>query len=174
VVQAAAKTANWEPRAAPRANGAGRGIACVNYEGGNGYAAVVAEVEVNRDTGEVRPKRFVVAIDAGAVSNPDGLRNQTEGGILQGMSRTLVEEVTWDSKRITSTDWVTYPALYLDYPVPEVETVIVEPPDAPATGAGETAITVVAPAIANAVFDATGVRLRQVPFVPARVKAALA
>jgi CO/xanthine dehydrogenase Mo-binding subunit len=168
VLQAAAKAANWGAR------GKGRGVACVNYEGGNGYAAVVADVDVNRETGEIRPRRFVVAIDCGAVSNPDGLRNQTEGGILQGMSRALVEEVKWDWRHITSTDWVSYPALYVDYEMPEVEVVIVEPPEAPATGAGETAITIVAPALANAVFDATGARLRQVPLTRERVKAALA
>jgi CO/xanthine dehydrogenase Mo-binding subunit len=171
VLQAAAKAANWGRRGTGR--GIGRGVACVNYEGGNGYAAIVADVEVNRETGEIRPRRFVVAIDCGAVSNPDGLRNQTEGGILQGMSRALIEEVKWDSRHIVSTDWVSYPALYLDYETPEIETVIVEPPDAPATGAGETAITIVAPAIANAVFDATGARLRQVPLTRERVKAAL-
>jgi nicotinate dehydrogenase subunit B len=153
--------------------GTGRGVACVNYEGGNGYAAIVADVEVNTQTGEIHPKRFVVAIDAGAVSNPDGLRNQAEGGVLQGMSRALIEEVKWDSSHITSTDWVSYPVLYLGYEMPEVEVIIVEPPEAPATGAGETAITIAAPAIANAVFNATGARLRQVPFTPDRVKAAL-
>ena len=173
VVRAAAKAGNWETRSSIRGNGSGRGFACVNYEGGNGYAAIVADVEVNRETCEVRPRRFVVAIDCGAVSNPDGLRNQTEGGVLQGMSRALVEEVTWDERRITSVDWATYRSLYMDYAMPDVNTVIVEPADAPATGAGETSITVVAPAVANAVFDATGVRLREVPFTPARVKAAL-
>lgn len=166
VLQAAVKASG------PR-QGAGRGVACVNYEGGNGYAAIVTDVDVNTKTGEIRPKRFVVAIDAGAVSNPDGLRNQTEGGVLQGMSRALIEEVKWDSRHITSTDWVSYPVLYLGYEMPEVEVVIVEPPEAPATGAGETAITIVAPAIANAVFNATGARLRQVPFTPDRVKTAL-
>ncbi|HVV44776.1 MAG TPA: molybdopterin cofactor-binding domain-containing protein [Bryobacteraceae bacterium] len=170
VLQSAAKAANWQTRPAGQGKGTGRGVACVNYEGGNGYAAMVADVEVNRQTGEIRPKRFVVAIDAGAVSNPDGLRNQAEGGVLQGMSRALVEEVKWDSRHITSTDWVSYPVLYLGYEMPEVEVVIVEPPEAPATGAGETAITIAAPAIANAVFDATGARLRQVPFTPERLK----
>jgi len=174
VLKAAAKAANWGAPSSARANGTGRGVACVNYEGGNGYAAMIADVEVNRETGEIRPQRFVVAIDCGAVSNPDGLRNQTEGGVLQGMSRALIEEVKWDSRHITSTDWVSYPALYLDYEMPEVEVVIVEPPDAPATGAGETAITIVGPAIANAVFDATGARLRQVPLTRERVRAALA
>jgi nicotinate dehydrogenase subunit B len=167
VLQAAVKAAG------PK-QGTGRGVACVNYEGGNGYAAIIADVDVNAQSGEIRPKRFVVAIDAGAVSNPDGLRNQAEGGVLQGMSRALVEEVKWDSRHITSTDWVSYPVLYLGYEMPEVEVVIVEPPEAPATGAGETAITIAAPAIANAVFNATGARLRQVPFTPERVKAALA
>jgi CO/xanthine dehydrogenase Mo-binding subunit len=174
VLQAAAKAANWRPPSSARASGTGRGVACVNYEGGNGYAAMIADIELNRDTGEIRPRRFVVAIDCGAVSNPDGLRNQTEGGVLQGMSRALIEEVKWDSRHITSTDWVSYPALYLDYEMPEVEVVIVEPPEAPATGAGETAITIVGPAIANAVFDATGARLRQVPLTRERVRAALA
>src|SRR6201999_1295989 len=120
-------------------------FACVNYEGDNGYAAIVADLDVNRATGELRPRRFVIAIDCGPVSNPDGLRNQTEGGVLQGMSRCLVEEITWDRQHITSFDWATYPSLRLDYEMPEVEVVIVEPKNAAATGAGETAITVVAP-----------------------------
>ena len=89
------------------------------------------------------------------------------------MSRALVEEVTWDNKRVTSVDWETYNSLYLDYEMPAVETVFVGPPDVPATGAGETAITVIPAAIGNAIFDATGVRLREVPFTPQRVKAAL-
>jgi nicotinate dehydrogenase subunit B len=112
-------------------------------------------------------------LDCGPISNPDGLRNQIEGGILQGMSRALVEEVTWDNRRVTSVDWETYNSLYLDYEMPAVETVFVMPPDVPATGAGETAITVIPAAIGNAIFDATGVRLREVPFTPQRVKAAL-
>jgi CO/xanthine dehydrogenase Mo-binding subunit len=112
-------------------------------------------------------------MDCGPVSNPDGLRNQTEGGILQGMSRALVEEVTWDKKRITSVDWETYDSLHLDYEMPKVETVFVTPDGVPATGAGETAITVTPAAIGNAIFDATGARLRDLPFTPTRVKAAL-
>jgi CO/xanthine dehydrogenase Mo-binding subunit len=89
------------------------------------------------------------------------------------MSRALIEEVKWDSSHITSTDWVSYPVLFLGYEMPEVEVVIIEPPEAPATGAGETAITIAAPAIANAVFNATGARLRQIPFTPDRLKALL-
>jgi nicotinate dehydrogenase subunit B len=179
VLEAAAKASKWETRASPihrpQRTGAadGRGIACVAYEGGNGYAALVAEVTVNLETGLVQPTRFVVALDCGPISNPDGLRNQIEGGILQGTSRALVEEVTWDSKRITSIDWETYHSLHLDYEIPPIESVFVTPPDVSATGAGETAITVTPAAIGNAIFDATGVRVRDLPFTPERVKAAL-
>src|ERR1700683_2984742 len=120
-----------------------------------------------------RLRRFVIALDCGPISNPDGLRNQTEGGILQGMSRALVEEVTWDTRRVTSVDWETYKSLHLDYEMPSVETVFVTPAKVPATGAGETAITVTPAAIGNALFDATGGRLRTLPFTPERVKAAL-
>ena len=179
VIQAAAKASKWERRSAsPRSESRsgivqGRGIACVAYEGSNGYAALVADVSVDLDNGTVRPTRFVVALDCGPISNPDGLQNQIEGGILQGMSRSLVEEVTWDRTRITSIDWETYNSLHLDYEVPPIECVFVEPAGVPASGAGETAITVTPAAIGNAIFDATGVRLRHLPFTAERVKAAL-
>jgi nicotinate dehydrogenase subunit B len=180
VLNAAAQKASWQVRSSPQVGisrtgiVSGRGIACVAYEGNNGYAALIAEVDVDLETGTVRPKRFIVALDCGPISNPDGLRNQTEGGILQGMSRALVEEVTWDNKRVTSVDWETYHSLYLDYEMPTIETVFVTPPDVPATGAGETAITVTPAAIGNAIFDATGVRVREIPFTPQRIKAVLA
>jgi nicotinate dehydrogenase subunit B len=179
VIKAAAHAAKWERRVAPIASPAktgmviGRGIACVDYEGGNGYAALIAEVVVNLETGLVHPNRFVVALDCGPVSNPDGLRNQIEGGILQGMSRALVEEVTWDNRRITSTDWETYNSLHLDYETPAIESIFVTPEGVPAIGAGETAITVTPAAIGNAIFDATGARLRDLPFTAERVIAAL-
>ena len=179
VVRTAASAARWERRPSPRAgvarNGvvAGRGVACVLYEGGNGYCAMVAEVEVDQDTGEVAVKRLVVALDCGPVSNPDGTRNQIEGGAIQGMSRALVEEVTWNDRQVTSVDWRTYATLSLGLAVPVIESVLVNRADVPATGAGETAITVTVAAIGNAVFDATGARLRQVPFTPDRVRAAL-
>ncbi len=143
------------------------------YEGDNGYCAMVAEVDVDQDAGDVAVKRLVVAIDCGPVSNPDGLRNQMEGGALQGISRALREEVTWDDQRVTSVDWSSYRSLSLGYAAPVIETVLVDQPDAPAAGAGETSITVVAAAIGNAIFDATGARVRQLPFTPERVKAAL-
>lgn len=180
VVQAAAKAGNWDPRPSPKpANPRtgtvkGRGIACVAYEGDNGYAAMVVEAEVDQDTGKIAVNRIVVSNDCGPISNPDGLRNQLEGGALQGMSRVLGEEVTWDDEKITSIDWRTYHSLPLGFAVPKIETVLLNRPDEEATGAGETSITIVAAAIGNAVFDATGARLRQSPFTPERVKAALA
>jgi CO/xanthine dehydrogenase Mo-binding subunit len=179
VLKAAAKAANWDARPSPRSGmrkaglATGRGVACVAYEGDNGYTGIVTEVEVDQDTGKIAVKRVVVAIDAGPISNPDGLKNQAEGGALQGMSRALLEEVTWDGQKVTSIDWRTYHTLPLGFSVPKVECVLLNRPDEEATGAGETAITVIAAAIGNAVFDATGARLRRIPFTSERVKAAL-
>jgi CO/xanthine dehydrogenase Mo-binding subunit len=101
------------------------------------------------------------------------LRNQAEGGALQGMSRALGEEVTWDNEKVTSVDWRTFHSLPLGFEIPKMECVLINRPDEEATGAGETTITVMAAAIANAVFDATGVRIREIPLNPERVKAAL-
>jgi nicotinate dehydrogenase subunit B len=179
VVKAAAKGANWDARPSPKSRTAsagvasGRGISCVAYEGDNGFSAMVAEVEVDLATGKITVKRMVVAIDAGPISNPDGLRNQSEGGALQGLSRALGEEVTWDDHNVTSIDWRTYHSLPLGFSVPKIDVVLLNRPDVPATGAGETSITVVASAIGNAVFDATGARIRQVPFTPERIKTAI-
>jgi CO/xanthine dehydrogenase Mo-binding subunit len=180
VLTTVAQAARWEARPSPRPKPAqtgvasGRGVACVLYEGDNGYCAMVAEVDVNQDTGSVVVKRLVVALDCGPVSNPDGVRNQIEGGALQGMSRALREEVTWDDRTVTAVDWSSYPSLSLADPVPAVETVLIDRHDVPAAGAGETSITVVAAAIGNAICDATGARVRQLPFTPERVKVALA
>ncbi|HWF38293.1 MAG TPA: molybdopterin cofactor-binding domain-containing protein [Candidatus Acidoferrales bacterium] len=179
MVTNAAKAANWDARPSPkpasRKNGvaSGRGVSCVAYEGDNGYSAMVAEVEVDQNTGKVTVKRMVVSVDCGPISNPDGLRQQTEGGTLQGMSRALGEEVTWDDQKVTSVDWASYHSLPLGFDIPKIEVVLNNRPDEEATGAGELAITIVAAAIANAIFDATGARIRQVPFTPERVKAAL-
>jgi CO/xanthine dehydrogenase Mo-binding subunit len=180
MVVEAAKAAKWETRPSPRAGNrrtgiaSGRGVACVAYEGDNGYAAMVVEADVDQDTGKVLVRRIVVSNDCGPISNPDGLRNQLEGGALQGMSRALGEEVTWDDQKVTSVDWRTYHSLPLGFAVPKIETVLVNRLDEPATGAGETSITIVAAAIGNAIFDATGARIRQSPFTPERVRAALA
>jgi nicotinate dehydrogenase subunit B len=186
-IQAAAKAANWQARPspnrraglasqdAPSTNGivSGRGIACVCYEGDNGYVAMVAEVDVTQSTGQVHVTRLVIAQDCGPISNPDGMRSQMEGGALQGMSRALGEAVTWDEEKITSIDWRTYRTLPLGFAIPRIETVLINKPDEEACGSGETAITVVAAAIGNAIFDATGARVREVPFTPERVKAAI-
>jgi nicotinate dehydrogenase subunit B len=181
VLKSAANAAKWDPQPARQPNRArtgivsGRGIACVAYEGNNGYGALVAEVSVDVESGRVRPTKFFAAVDCGLISNPDGLRNQTEGGILQGMSRSLMEEVTWDDKRVTSKDWKTYQSPFLDLvlELPTIEISLLNRTDVPATGAGETIITVVPAAIGNAICNATGARLREVPFTADRVKAAL-
>ncbi len=181
VVRAAAKAANWQTRPSPRTvnsepgtrNLSGRGIACVLYEGDNGYCSMIAEVDVNLDTGVVTVKRLVMALDSGPISNPDGIRNQAEGGALHGVSRALFEEVTWDDEKVTSVDWRTYRTFPVGFSVPKLETVLINTLDVEANGAGETSITVTAAAIGNAIFDATGVRIREVPFAPDRVKQAL-
>ncbi len=182
VVNAAAAGANWQTRPSPNtANSrtgvaAGRGISCVLYEGNNGYSAMVAEVQVDQSSGVITVTRLVASQDSGPVSNPDGLRNQMEGGALQGMSRALHEEVKWNDQtgRVTSIDWLSYPVFRFGDPLPVVETVLLNPLNVAQMGAGECTITIVAAAIGNAVFDATGARLRQVPFTPATVLAALA
>jgi CO/xanthine dehydrogenase Mo-binding subunit len=128
---------------------------------------------VDQASGAVKPRRFTIAHDCGPISNPDGLRNQIEGGILQGTSRALAEEITWNDHKVTSIDWESYNTLSLEIDVPVIECVFIDRPAAKAAGAGETAITLAAAAIGNAIFDATGARLREVPFTPDRVKAAL-
>ena len=123
VVKAAASAAKWEARTSPqkvaKRTGVvrGRGFSCVLYEGNNGYCALVADVDVNQDTGVVTVKRFVASQDCGPISNPDGLKNQLEGGILQGMSRALGEEVTWDGTKITSVDWRIYKTWFISVSV---------------------------------------------------------
>jgi nicotinate dehydrogenase subunit B len=180
VVQEAARAARWVPRPSPRPGAprtgvaSGRGMSCVAYEGDNGYVAMVAEVDVDQASGRVKATRFVVAQDCGPISNPDAMRNQIEGGALQGMSRALGEEVTWDDQKVTSIDWRTFHSLSLGADVPAIESVLINRTDVEASGAGETAITIVAAAIGNAIFDATGARIREVPFTPERIKAALA
>jgi CO/xanthine dehydrogenase Mo-binding subunit len=146
----------------------------VAYEGDNGYVAMVAEIEVDRASGRITAKRFVIAQDCGPVSNPDGMRNQLEGGALQGFSRAMGEEVTWDDRMVTSVDWRTYRSLPLGFAVPAIESVLINRTDVEASGAGETAITIVAAAVGNALFDATGVRVREVPFTAERIRSLLA
>jgi nicotinate dehydrogenase subunit B len=182
-VHAVANAVNWVTRPSPQTGVpktgvvTGRGLSCCLYEGNNGYCALAAEVSVDQDTGVITVTRFAASQDSGPISNPDGLMNQMEGGALQGMSRALFEEVTWDStdsNNILSKDWRSYPVFKWGMPVPAIITVPINQPNTPQMGAGECVITCVASAIGNAVFDATGARLRQVPFTPDRVLAALA
>jgi CO/xanthine dehydrogenase Mo-binding subunit len=135
------------------------------------YVAIAMDVAVDRTTGRVNVRRITCAHDCGLVVNPDGLRNQIEGCIIQTLSRALHEEVKFDRSRVTSTDWRTYPILTFPE-VPSVEVALIDHPELPLMGAGEAACAPVAGALANAVFDAAGVRLRHVPFTPDRLKSA--
>jgi CO/xanthine dehydrogenase Mo-binding subunit len=113
-----------------------------------------------------------VAHDCGLIINPDGVKNQIEGNVIQSLSRALKEEVRFNEMRITTTDWETYPILTFSE-IPEIEIVLINRPDQPAVGAGEPSTVTTAAAVANAIFDATGIRLRQIPFTPERVLASL-
>jgi len=151
----------------------GRGIAYMRYKQMENYVAMAMEVAVNPATGQIQVRRVTCAHDCGMVVNPDGLRNQVEGCIVQTLSRALHEEVKFDRSRVTSVDWTTYPILRFPE-APAVDVILIDRPNEPLVGAGEAATAPVAAALANAVFDATGVRLRTVPFTAERVKAALA
>ena len=176
VIKAAAEKAKWDTRPSPRRDQSGnkvsgRGIA---YSQRNGTrVAIVAEVDIDRSTGKIWARKFTVAHDCGQIINPDGLVKCVEGNIVQGVSRTLWEEVTFDRKSVTSVDWLTYPILDITETPAEVNVVLINHPDLPPSGAGEPSIRPLAAAIANAIFDATGVRIRRVPFSPDRVKSAL-
>src|SRR5437762_5697494 len=178
VVRAAASLASWQPRigSAARAENPiarGRGFAYAKYEYENAYVATVADVEVDRRTGAIRVRRVFVAHDCGLIVNPDGVRNQIEGNVVQTLSRTLKEEVRFDRGRVTSLDWQSYPLLRFSEVPEAIEIALIDRPDRPSVGAGEPAACPVPAAVANAVFDATGARLRRVPFTLERVKAAL-
>jgi CO/xanthine dehydrogenase Mo-binding subunit len=151
--------------------GQGRGVAFARYENDAAIVATVAQVQVDRVSGVVRVTRMVVAHDCGLIINPDGLRNQIEGNAVQSLSRALYEEVTFDDSRITSVDWDSYPILKFTE-VPDVEVLLIDRPDRRAVGAGEPATITTAAAVANAIYDATGARVRQVPFRPERIRAA--
>jgi nicotinate dehydrogenase subunit B len=176
VIKSAASKAGWEARPSPQGKSnrlaEGRGIAFAWYENDQAIVASVAHVQVDTFSGNVRVKRIVVAHDCGLIINPDGLRNQIEGNTIQSLSRALKEEVLFDEWRIKSVDWESYPILTFSE-VPEVEIFLINRPKQPALGAGEPSTTTTAAAVANAIFDATGARLRQIPFTPERVKAAL-
>ena len=177
VIKAAAEKFDWQPRvaAATRGSGAilrGRGMALAQRA--DTLCAAMVEIEVTRSTGDVRPVRWVVAHDCGLIVNPRNLMLTIEGNIIQATSRALFEEVTYDRDRVTSVDWLSYPILDIAQTPDHIDVVLLNRPDLPAAGAGEASSRPVAAAIANAIFDATGIRLRRAPLTPDRVKAALA
>jgi CO/xanthine dehydrogenase Mo-binding subunit len=172
VLEAAADKASWEAHPSPGGIqggvAKGRGVAFARYENDQAIVACIAFVEVDPTTGVVRVPRIVVAHDCGLIINPNGLKNQIEGNVIQSLSRALKEEVKFDEWRIKSVDWESYPILTFSE-VPEIDIVLIDHPDQPALGAGEPATVTTAAALANAIFDATGARLRQIPFTPTRV-----
>jgi nicotinate dehydrogenase subunit B len=177
VIKRAAALMDWQSRPSPGPNKAaavmrGRGFAYVHYKHNESYVAMGIEAAIERTSGRIKVERVACAFDCGQIINPDGARAQVEGSIIQTLSRVLIEEVQFDRSRVTSVDWDSYPILrFAD--VPKIEIELIDRPTEPPVGAGEAACTTVGAALANAVFDATGARLRTVPFTPERVKAAL-
>ncbi|HXP92907.1 MAG TPA: molybdopterin cofactor-binding domain-containing protein [Candidatus Binatia bacterium] len=179
VLNEAARAANWQTRPSPgpdarsRARIArGRGIAVVANQRST-YVATVAEVEVDRQTGNVRVRRMTAAVDPGLVVNPDGIRAQIEGATIYATSRALKEEVKYGKSKVTTADWLSYPILRFTE-VPEIQIALINRPTVPPGGIGEPPNTTPPAAIGNAIYDAIGVRIRELPYTPARVKAALA
>jgi CO/xanthine dehydrogenase Mo-binding subunit len=166
VIRAAAKRANW--KSAPR-DGIGYGIGFARYKNTGAYCAVVAEIEGAED---ISVKRLTLAVDVGEAINPDGVINQIEGGAIQATSWVLKERVRFDNTRITSNSWSEYPILRFTE-VPEVDIEIISRPDMEPLGAGEAAHGPVAAAIANAVYDALGVRVRNLPITRDNLIAAM-
>jgi CO/xanthine dehydrogenase Mo-binding subunit len=177
VVKRMAELMKWDtrPSPSPDRSGAivrGRGIAYVHYKHVESYVAMGMQVAVERATGRVQVERVACAHDCGQIINPDGVRGQVEGNIIQTLSRVLMEEVKFDRSRVTSVDWSSYPIIRFS-DVPTLEIALIDRPTLPPLGAGEAAAAPVGAALGNAIFDATGVRLRELPFTPERVKAAL-
>ena len=176
VIKAAAEKAGWETRPSPRKDQtgdkvSGRGIAYAQRNGTR--VAMIAEVDVDRRSGKIHVRKFTVAHDFGQIINPDGIRMTVEGNIVHGISRTLWEEVKFSQKNVTSVDWLTYPILDITETPEQIDVVLINHPEIAPSGAGEPSSRPIAAAIANAIFDATGVRIRRVPFSPDHVKAAL-
>jgi CO/xanthine dehydrogenase Mo-binding subunit len=168
VIRSAAALAGW--KTGEKGNGeSGRGIGFARYKNASAYCAVIAEIEVRR---KLHVRRMCAAVDCGLVINPDGVRNQIEGGIVQAMSWALEEAVTWDAEHITSTSWETYPILRFDE-VPDIEVVLLDRPGLPALGVGECAAGPTAAAIANALHHAMGVRVRDLPLTSERIADAI-
>jgi nicotinate dehydrogenase subunit B len=166
-VLAAADRAGWWDRQPAEDHGFGFGFA--RYSNHGAYCAVVAEVHAES---EVRVERLTIAVDAGQIVNPDGLRNQIEGGAIQSTSWTVKEQVRFDQNRVTSDDWESYPILRFSE-VPAVQMVLLDQPGQPYLGAGEAAQGPTAAAIANALDDALGVRVRDLPLTPENIVKAM-
>jgi CO/xanthine dehydrogenase Mo-binding subunit len=179
VIRRMAQMAGWQSRPSPAVSAAkgtlavGRGMAYIHYKNNETFVAMAMEVEVDRATGEIAVRRVCCAHDCGLMINPDAVRAQVEGNILQTLSRTLYEETTFDRARVTSVDWASYPLLRFPA-VPRLEIALIDRRDEPPLGAGEAASSPVPAALANAVFDATGVRLRSVPFTSDKLKSLMA
>jgi CO/xanthine dehydrogenase Mo-binding subunit len=173
VLKRAAALIGWKSRPSPGKERIGRGIAYIHYKNNENYVAIAMEAQVNPTTGVIRIVRVACAHDCGLMINPDAVRQQIEGNIYQTLSRTLYEEVKFDRSRVTSVDWASYPILAFPQ-APEILIDLVERPNSRPLGVGEAASAPVPAALGNAIFDATGVRLRNVPFTPERFKAALA
>ena len=172
VVEKAAKEFGWQKgQKAPE--GRGYGFAFARYKNLAAYCAIASEVEVDRETGRPRLVRAVAAVDSGQVVNPDGLANQVEGAIVQSTSWTLYEAVTFDQTRITSIDWQTYPILRFDAVPDKIDVHIINRPGLPFLGSGETGQGPAAASVANAIADATGKRLRDLPLTRKRIKDAI-
>lgn len=172
VILAAAKKAGWHAAPRPRGDGQGRGFAFSQYKNRQVYVAAVVDLSVDPKSGRIDLSRAVIAAEAGQIVNPDSLGSQIEGAFVQSASWTLKEQVTFDEQGITSTDWDTYPILRFGE-IPPIETVLLNRPGLPILGVGEGVMGPAPAAIANAVYDAVGVRLRVIPFTPDRVKAAV-
>ena len=172
VIEAVAGAVNWTPRQRPSRTGSGRGIAFAQYKNQSCYTGLVVDLDVNRDSGVITLKSCTIAADAGQIVNPDGLSNQLEGGFVQAASWTLFEQVNYSPMGIDSVDWDTYPILRFSN-APVINTILLNRPDMPFIGGGEATQGPAPAAIANAVYDALGLRLRELPFTPERVRAAL-
>lgn len=171
VLRTAAAKAGWNP-SAKREVGQGQGLAFARYKNRQCYAAVVVDLHVERATGAIQLDRAVIAADAGQVVNPDGLSNQLEGGFIQAASWTLKEQVDFDPRGILSTDWDSYPILRFPE-IPPIQVTLIDRPDLPSLGSGEATQGPTPAAIANALFNALGIRLREIPFTPEKVLAAM-
>jgi nicotinate dehydrogenase subunit B len=173
VIAAVTTSAGWSPKTTAAGDGHGRGFSHFFYDKPLSRSAAIVDVDVNRTSGTVKVTRVIAAFDIGRVINPDGARNQMEGGIIQALSRSLKEQVTFDNSAVTSVDWNSYPILDFSE-VPDIEVILLDRPDEEPGGAGETQTPIIPGALANAIFDAVGVRLREMPFTPSRLQRALA